>query len=1539
MDIFKDQLKDAGGVDQDGNLEEEAVAKLDSLLSPLVSKSLVEVPHLDMPFFNKEFLLDVIEYQTRDFADRLSGPMRRLVTCAVLEHLVPENVLKIELRSAISSLQVALWLSRDLLSSLLFLASACVSQGILPEKTLVDHLASHYGLYQVLCSSSQEEENAQILNSKDPVSSELSQATDLPGPETRSSNFSDSVSSMLLVELLCNSLLRTPAAECGVFSLSSWLQNVQLVLLLGTHISQASQEPEPPAYHALRICADAAGVLGHSTEETKCFLRTFAEKALECDPDKILEDTELFTTTCDLIPHLTATVGHAQRVTLYFFANWLDAAEDPPLMEEILKRLVKMDKEALIGPVIHAVLLRAEDATFELLCQKFDATVVENDPFLAMLNACLLRTSQTDTGMAAAVSLIDTLQKLDCMDRVTETMSLRHSEEWTKPLDLASTALDVVAQLPKLSSNALNYRTAAAIATLRAIWQKVSLLMKGADDNAMLALKPCLTFVEKSLVSCASNWAQKTHSAMQAALVLVYQCFQRMCTQPRISELASGDSRCLVCLGPLASALQYVEKVEVRSSVSPLCLVPGFADVQQAFNAMMDINNDTKVMTMLSKCLDRCSTSKKNCTAVIAFFGQIFSLKRIGTGLSNNERLAAMKISENIGALPKVVHAAVSSICLPYHSCLPLFHKASSSRHDMQFMSVLLHLTAVLAPYAQSPLPAFSSPWMRYFMCEVDEGTYIPGNCDNLSHVVSGKQTVYLCSCGSVTASKKSKETSPLCCNPCCSQQRMPTRTPKENVVSWENPCVVVLEDHSCPGYCKQTDPLSAFVQCRDLVPLETHLLVFLFHACVLCGAALDQSKHAALVEIVDASGTEGDVQNYLREQLEHCWQNIQTLINGTAEDDVCFLLHEVIRASTDVLVAGKPSCNGCTTARQRAECEAMFCEAVKKIVQQPLLAAQNVRRAINPQLMGEVEKGTPDEKSVDLLAALDETKDITSLDDPDHSRQLFQLFRQPRTATRSDLEVSFLARRSHHMVKHHALALFFDHMKELQLVRNLHPLLKWIKLVDSRLRRQKTRQDVEDLTIEKFLQAQESANVEEDTASAKAEQSEHFNTEERKKPDSPPRKAFTEFLKSWSEIKQRLTTYQGQPLPSVVPPITGSSKIEYCLLRPSGKGIWVCAALEYLQGIQNTFLAQMMNIAVEHGDQSPLKFLLATDRTAVMRNVPLFDAKRADLIDFDAEEMFKSMLTCYQCMPSYGCGQVLQFDFDKIELEVVNELVVSKSFLSLDETKLPQFVFAGEFFDKHESVIAGVKKAVPQVSLPPPWEKKLINCMKKDSCLRDEILRKLELVLSLMQKTGGDPGMSLASYRSKWLKNDEPLVTELYHDVQLKHVVALYEAAESNALEVGLAVQTLLPQFCDALPPTVKSHLEEVTEKRLIPANDFSWMLQRFSLRHLSFSEAHVTAKDIDALAEASLADYLLDIDIWPDTTSQALQRLVAQEASTPTTASPPKSAIQNKLRDILDNELKVSHTKSAINYLNEYHFHSHRDSSFEFRKCLRQK
>jgi hypothetical protein len=453
-------------------------------------------------------------------------------------------------------------------------------------------------------------------------------------------------------------------------------------------------------------------------------------------------------------------------------------------------------------------------------------------------------------------------------------------------------------------------------------------------------------------------------------------------------------------------------------------------------------------------------------------------------------------------------------------------------------------------------------------------------------------------------------------------------------------------------------------------------------------------------------------------------------------------------------------------------------------------------------------------------------------------------------------------------------LSVFFKHAKQLELLKHLLPIVKFVQILNSKLGYYLTRQKAREMTFRDFLENE-----------SNGENHEIFNS------------AFEDFKLGWNEVIPNVKRYQCHELPNDKPIIDSECQIVLGLIEQKDAGIFLCAILYYLVELQNNFLLEVMAIPV--GACRSLRFL--DEATSVestsngestredephaycLQSMRIDHARSGNMITFKWDD---EILSYSQRNFAVAKGKDIVYDLAKIEAELANILVFGKVYIEKQpesDLYLETFPYHMELFQGYMRILSDIKNLIPQEQTIPIEQINLLGASRRFSLNAstqstldnaEEILSSLEILLCFVKRTAaGDGEKSIEDYVKQWIKLSSLIKNAgfskfLNKDLRLKHLVALYELFEEQVAD--RKIKYIHEKYKSPLSKDMEAAIlrsvdfEQLTAaKELIPAEAFALALKRFMLRCLTLDNRNEVEPLYIYLQESSL-------NFWPSTVSE---------------------------------------------------------------------
>ena len=1251
-----------------------------------------------------------------------------------------------------------------------------------------------------------------------------------------------------LLTILCLFILST--AERFRNNVDLWNKHLQNFLLLTGKL----RCQKPPIFLLLRICADLHTSLcyGKWKQQVSSFCVSLVSRGDGLLGDTGLDDT-ILQTIMEFIEALQPALKreNANQVLLQVFTHWLDAAGEHPghidLMLNQLRESSPVAGKTLVGPILHRVLLRAEEEATDMISSAFE-TRSESQQNCAVVSALDQIVAPCTPGHPFPAILCNTIQKLSGMK------SLR--ESWTSPdinpMPVFKGALDCLSATSRLC-----YLTVVAVAAARSVID----IMFSAQKLSSLARRRIANFgfyEEFDVLLSESALGKNRLPENLRTSVLLYaskQLFHHR--QAEQFEAVAGVNSS--SLRRYLDAILFPEKEEVKASVNGLVLVDTFNLARQD---LVKVLGERQPADFAGKLVEACVGDRVYRRAMLCVLSQVIFLK---AGLQH-QKSTEKKIAEGIlnrqdilKQLPVKYTESLQSVLTSKFST-KLFQQVSSEPEAVNLVTVLLHFLSILSASGVSPLAENASPLLRLFM-EPRPDTFVVGNAIDLVSTpvgeVSTNQMLSICPCGNVFLTSSDASCPSTSCKATSARKAEADRQKCLHVEV--STYLSYGDDHHLskqPGYhdinFKQLSSrsLGFCLPDRRLPPLYFHILNFLTSAAVYLGLAVSNDSHAEahLRHFLgrDVNEGAGSVGDFLEDQLKGNWNCLQRLIGGS-NDDVHLLLHGLLARCADMLVESRDDHGNFASAQQRLAWEERFCRCAEPVLSRPMSSIKMQRSFLIQEIAGACDDASEKERMA-LLSKITEADQQSAENSED---DLSALFQQTAVLTKQNLIAAFFSSPQQHSEMFPVLSLFLQKIDELALVRFLPALLNWNRFVRSSLSGQLTREEMATKTVNDFL---DDIRGEED--------GENKNQERGSK-------LFDELLKAWDNLANSSSgsAIGTSDSPHQFKHLQASSSLVSTVIdtRQESAPFWI--AVNFLRNIQHSFLATVLGLFAQKTVPS-LECLAAVNGKLGIPSVPLETAKN-DIIQVDVDALFTRMLVNSQVSPGYGCGHEVRYDFDRMQREVINEVVTGKAFLSLSEQEPTSFPYSGDLLTQQKDAILEVKQIVQQEALPSAQEKAIEELREAE---RRQLKADLEKMISLVPRAPLT-NLSLAAFHQKWLGRSSGLsLTSLSpsRDLEIKHLVALYEAVEANSHQLAGAVNSLPECFRETLASRTQDRLLSFLGSK-IPAKDFLDVLQRLAFRELQA----LRERERQSKADVCLADYLGDIYVWPQTTALLLLQL----------------------------------------------------------------
>ncbi|XP_052243455.1 E3 ubiquitin-protein ligase RNF213-like [Dreissena polymorpha] len=300
------------------------------------------------------------------------------------------------------------------------------------------------------------------------------------------------------------------------------------------------------------------------------------------------------------------------------------------------------------------------------------------------------------------------------------------------------------------------------------------------------------------------------------------------------------------------------------------------------------------------------------------------------------------------------------------------------------------------------------------------------------------------------------------------------------------------------------------------------------------------------------------------------------------------------------------------------------------------------------------------------------------------------------------------------------------------------------------------------------------------------------------------------DFSKAWEMTRLRLSPGCATKFGRVNVPeefcrerITDNTPLAVLLPATNGPGLCSYAMLDLLFRKQN-------EVIDFYGSE--------TERLHSLSSIAPMAVTSAHLISYDHEHDLMPLVLA-NCHYSFemGVGTKIEYDFAGMERQLIDRLLYSKSKIEIHQyLKVDLMVYRTEV--TNVSVFNKLRGNIPQEHLNPAVKKQIFEELRSlpDVC---ESLDNLDIAISFLKTTGGDPAMPLHRFIEETLQMDKSLLSQKARQIcELRHARSLWlllSFLKSRLLvdyrhATEAVFETLPNGFYEDLPDVVKSSFGE---------------------------------------------------------------------------------------------------------------------------------
>ncbi|PKY30496.1 hypothetical protein RhiirB3_447614, partial [Rhizophagus irregularis] len=908
---------------------------------------------------------------------------------------------------------------------------------------------------------------------------------------------------------------------------------------------------------------------------------------------------------------------------------------------------------------------------------------------------------------------------------------------------------------------------------------------------------------------------------------------------------------------PWFKTLDWGDAKENRLPFNPYCNLSEYNETEDSFITFYSIGNKAPFQTFVQKMKQNMTTTAK-LSLMGLLFVRLHALRasrewqhsELQSAEFLNKELAGMNLSNSF--------KRIATNILSNNQPLLRIYNSRIDNTELILKSVIAHIIAYHAS-----LEPNSSPLAMYLhnLQNCQNSFILTCFCDqqsadfNLMLNAIGS-SFYSCNCGyiySVGECGKPMET-----GKCSNCRRTIGGDDHVPVAGFNRTQIQHRAINFKAGYIGELVNQNMNVIVRSLRPVAYRILHLIVHA--LIGAS---EPPTALAFLRKNNQTATDSETYCMNHIRNDWQILKQLLN-CSDDKLALMFHSLIS-----LMMERPPTANQTSYPERMNWETSFRDNyVTPLTTNITATATNYRMKLNEAL-------TKNKKNNIIECEINQT---LVMDKQYRSENLPNLWRTIGIINFDSFRAYYMSDLTRRNDDYPFLSVFFKHSKQIELLKHLLPIVKFVQILNAKLGYQLTRQTAKDMNFRQFIEKESNDGRNEEIFN-------NLNT------------AFNDFKLGWNTVIPFVNRYQCHELPNEKPVMGYNLPVIFGLVEPKDAGIFLCAILDYLVDLQNQFLQEV--IVIPPGTCKSLKFLdeitfdieLAISKTEpVIPNGYCFQSLRLDhvrsgnIINFVWDD---EILAYSQRNLAIARGEDIVYDLTKIEAELANILVFEKVYIETlpdSQLYLETFPYHLELFQGHMRILSDIKNLITQE--PIPIEKMNSLGFSKNSRLEyaskstidnsSEILSSLEILLCFVKRTAvGDGNRSIKDFVLQWMK-----LSSLYEhrefskildiDLRLKHLVSLYELVEEQVADIK--INHIHEKYKEKLSADMKTAImksldleKQTTTEKVIPVEAFALALKRFMLRFLTLENQK---------EKEPLNVYLQDssLNFWPSTVPEEL-------------------------------------------------------------------
>lgn len=720
-----------------------------------------------------------------------------------------------------------------------------------------------------------------------------------------------------------------------------------------------------------------------------------------------------------------------------------------------------------------------------------------------------------------------------------------------------------------------------------------------------------------------------------------------------------------------------------------------------------------------------------------------------------------------------------------------------------------LHLISSVVAYhgdAQHTL------WLQCLLKPVDlEQVYVPGNGFVETGLHASKFpprnfncsscSVFKCECSTVTVLKN--DTKEIACPVC-------------HVVFEEidYPKPILSEDRkfvSRKGYTYvSVDSLECeFLTVRDLSPTSFRVLLISIHICLAGCLALKNITAQHLSEALHLPDTV-EITSYLKDHILCHWSALKKLTRfGDAQ--LAKLMNFIFRDGMPLFAQNVTHFDDESKLK---DYELQLTNYIDQIIGKRFKIVQEEVKLFR-------------ERHPDSTASHFEVSLAEILEDENRLGTLPRLLREISEPSYQDMKCEYTITKQ--CLKYQAIGLLFDKQQHLSLLQHLVPIIQWHMCILRQGCLKLKRADSHERKVGDFVHASD------------------------RKKELLGR--FESFKSAWNQLREKqdcLREYN-----SAIPDmerVNSLSVLDCCVITTIHSPIM--QVLRALQLIQNQFLVNAAALSLS-GNNVLLNFLKQDDHSAVLSEVAIEHIAQKQVISVPN---LTHVLKFSQVNPMQGHGRQRQYDFFQIEAPVIDECLINKPFIVINES-FPTVGYSDESLNKINEMLQVIIQKVGLKPLDNELKNIVLQSQDDSPSNMQTLLDYLNMTFSLISRTPVQEYHSeetMSTFISPWQALFPKQANDLgvlFSKIHLSQLVSLYGFVEDLVAEVML--DCLEDKYRIPMSKECEDHLKKLVDVWTIDTLEaLLSALKKIVLRHLQFARANT---------DFSLSSLLMEETIWP--------------------------------------------------------------------------